>query len=227
MRRAVLWCRSRRALLVRMAQAALLCGLWLSAASVFADKPKPRTRVMSIERKSDGLHVSFDASEFANQELLNKLQSGLPQNVVVKVAAYNEKGKQPWAVSVQSCRVVYDLWEGSYHVRLDRPQGSRDLAVRDERKVVDACLRLRELALPHDPKQQRVGSVAFCAVVVELNPISPATVRRIRRWLSRSSSGQLKGEAFFGSFVSIFVGHDIASAERSLSFRSQSWVVPP
>ena len=227
MRRALFWRRSRRSLLVRMAQVALLFALCLGAAAAFADKPKLRTRVMSIERKADGLHVTFDASEFANQDLLNKLQSGLPQHVIVKVAAYNEKGKQPWAVSVQSCRVVYDLWEGSYHVRLDRPQGSRDLVVRDERKVVDTCLRLRELALPHDPNQQHVGSVAFCSVVVELNPMSPATVRRIRRWLSRSSSGQLKGEAFFGSFVSIFVGHDITAAERSLSFRSQPWVVPP
>ena len=210
--------------LARWLWLAMLCCI---SATVHADKPKVRTRVMSIEREATALNVTFDASEFASQEVLNKLQTGLPQTLVVRVAAYNESGKRPWAVSAQSCRVVYDLWEGSYRVRLERPQGTHEFSVRDARKVLDSCLRLRHLPLSKDPAQQRVGSVAFCSVVVELNPMSPATVRRIRRWLSRSSSGQLKGDAFFGSFVSLFVNEQIEAAERTLTFRSQSWVVPP
>ena len=206
---------------------ALASMLLVQTREAHADKPKDRVRIMSVERRDSALSISFDASEFANQNLLNKIQSGLPQNIVVRVAAYDQKSNRPWAIGAQSCRIVYDLWEGSYHVRLERPNGARDITVRDASKVVDACLKLRHLQLSDDASTQRIGTVAFCKVDVEFNPMSPATIQRIRRWLSRSSPGQLKGDAFFGSFVSIFVGQELGAADRAVSFRSQMWVVPP
>jgi hypothetical protein len=71
------------------------------------------------------------------------------------------------------------------------------------------------------------GSQIYFAVVTELNPLSPDAVQRIRRWLARPTGSELNGNAFFGSFVSIFVGRKLGEADKLLSFRSNAHLVPP
>jgi hypothetical protein len=70
------------------------------------------------------------------------------------------------------------------------------------------------------------GARVYFAVLVEFNPLSPDTVRRIRRWLADSGGGPVHNDAFFGSFVSLFVNRRIGSAERAISFQSQPVRVP-
>ena len=64
-------------------------------------------------------------------------------------------------------------------------------------------------------------------MIVELNPMSQDTVQRIRRWLAQPNGNQLDGNAFFGSFVSIFVTRKMGNAEKTLTFRSELFSVPP
>jgi hypothetical protein len=93
---------------------------------------------------------------------------------------------------------------------------------------VRACLDVRALTLgAADAFDKYQGKNVYFAAIVELNPLSSDTVQRIRRWLSRSGTGQMRADAFFGSFVSIFVSRRMGSAEATLAFRSQPFVVPP
>src|SRR5690606_37559173 len=70
--------------------------------------------------------------------------------------------------------------------------------------------------------QQRI----YFAVLIELNPVSPESVHRLRRWLARpATGGRASGDAFFGSFVSLFINRQIGSAQRTLRFRSQDVAV--
>ena len=170
--------------------------------------------------------VGFDATHFADKQVLNKLQSGLPQTLVLRVMLRPQGRTSVVAASAQSCRVLYDLWEGTYRVQLDQPGRSIDLTLRTAREVVERCLRASHLPMAIDGFQAVSDQRLYFSVTVELNPLSQATVKRIRRWLSRSGGSQLGGDAFFGSFVSIFVGREIGTAEKSLSFRSRAWLVP-
>ena len=170
--------------------------------------------------------VSFSASDFLTREVIKKLDSGLPQNIVMRVYAYPEDGKRPIAVSALTCRVVYDLWGEGYRVQAQSARGERSLSVRGREGIVRSCLTVDDLALGDTFAAHR-GKRIYFAAIIELNPLSPETVERIRRWLSKSGSRQIEGEAFFGSFVSIFVSRGLGSAERTMTFRSRSFDVPP
>jgi hypothetical protein len=62
----------------------------------------------------------------------------------------------------------------------------------------------------------------YVGCVVEVNPVSPDMLERIKRWVSRPSGtgAAAPGDALFGSFVGLFVAR-IGTADRQISFRSQ------
>jgi hypothetical protein len=159
---------------------------------------------------------------------LKKLQSGLPQTVTTRVYAYAENSREPLTVTALTCRVVYDLWDGTYRIERQTEKTDRTLSAKTTDGVVQQCLEIQSLTLGEAAAYQREhGRYIYFGVVVELNPLSQDTVQRIRRWLAQPSGSELEGNAFFGSFVSIFVGRKLGSAEKTLSFRSQLFVVPP
>jgi hypothetical protein len=53
-------------------------------------------------------------------------------------------------------------------------------------------------------------------------------LEQIRRWVSRppGSGAVSPGDSLFGSFVGLFVAR-IGKADRTISFRTQTFVMPP
>jgi hypothetical protein len=190
--------------------------------------PPVAVRPMAVKWSGAVPLLSFNAADFVGQSVARKLDSGLPQRLVMRVYAYTEKGEKPITVAALSCRVVYDLWEGVYRVQEQTETLDRSRTLPDQASVIRACLDVRALALgTTDAFDKHQGKSIYFAAIVELNPLSADTVQRIRRWLSKSGSGQLRADAFFGSFVSIFVSRRMGSAEATLAFRSQAYFVPP
>jgi hypothetical protein len=213
--------------LARLSPRALVLALGLLAAFVVRADSVP-VRPIAINWAGQVPLLSFSANDFVSASVADKLDSGLPQRIVTRVYAYPEAGETPITASALSCRVVYDLWEGVYRVQLQTDTSDRSSTVPDLAGVVRTCLDVRALALGDaDTFARYRGRRVYFAALIELNPLSPDTVQRIRRWLSKSGGGQLRGDAFFGSFVSIFVSRRMGSAERSLAFRSAAFSVPP
>ena len=207
--------------------AALLGAVLLQSVPAAADGQVP-IRPTSVSWARGVPHVSFSALDFATKSVAEKLGSGLPQRIVTRVYAYPEGGEQPIAVAALSCRVVYDLWEGVYRVEEQTEAHDRSRTIGELSGVLHGCLDVRSVGVGSAELFARFrGRRIYFAVIIELNPLSPDVVQRIRRWLSKAGSGQLRGDAFFGSFVSIFVSRRMGSAERSSSFRSVSTIVPP
>lgn len=172
--------------------------------------------------------LSFSADDFVTARVADKLNGGLPQRIVTRVYAYLENKDDPISVTALSCRVAYDLWEDLYRVQVQTEQSDRSFAAADLQAVMRACLDVRSLSLGAAERFARhKGRRIYFAALLELNPLSRDTVRRIQRWLSKSGDGQLRGDAFFGSFVSIFVSRRMGSAEHSLAFRSATYAIPP
>jgi hypothetical protein len=196
-------------------------------ASAVRGEPAVPTRPVLVQWAGQLPRLSFSADDFVSATVAEKLGSGLPQRIVTRVYAYPEGGQQPITVTVLSCRVVYDLWEGVYRVQEQTASADRSRTVPDLKAVVQTCLNVRVMALGDDATFTRHrGKPIYFGALVELNPLSPDTVQRIRRWLSKSGGGQLRGDAFFGSFVSIFVSRRMGSAEHTLAFRSNTFTVP-
>jgi len=185
-------------------------------------------RKLGVNWKHDVPFVSYSARDFVNSFVVKRLQSGLPQSVVTRTYAYSDKARSPVAVSIRSCRVTYDLWEESYHVRIRTEKRTVYRSIKSLETLKRTCLVFinDRIGRPGNYRNLRDSPIYF-AVIVELNAISDRTVERIRRWLARSEEGsKMTGGAFFGSFVSIFVNRQIGSAERILRFRSPLHRVP-
>ncbi len=199
-----------------------------SFASGHAQQSGVEIRPMGLKWKGTGPLLSFSALDFSDQKVRRELLSGLPQTIALRVYAYRDVASRPLAVWARSCRVVYDLWEEVFQVQLTTHQGARSLSLKSLDAVQNACLSIQSVPIggAGDFKPHRRKRVYF-AIIIEFNPLSDGTVEKIRRWLARSGQGgPLRGEAFFGSFVSIFVNRRIGSAERVLRVRSPSFLVP-
>ena len=199
----------------------VLASAGLARAQVGA-KPSPRMRVDF----RDGVpHLSVQATALDTPAFRDKLASGLPQTIVMRHYAYRSSGGKPLGVTVSSCRVVFDIWQERYRVQLQRGLQEEVRTFADVAQVVRACLDVRDLAVGKAVHYGRAKQI-YLATLVELNPLSDQTIARIRRWLARPGGGDIERQAFFGSFVSLFVNHRIGDAERSLGLRSSTVQVP-
>jgi len=198
------------------------------ASPVYAqDIANVAVRPVSVRWHEGGPLLNFSARDFLSKEVKQKLASGLPQRIVTRVYAFPERGgDRPVAITAASCRVVYDIWEAVYRVEEQTPAIDRARTTRDPAEALATCLEPKTLAVgDRSAFAKLVGRRVYFGVIIELNPLSADTVQRIRRWLSRAG-GELGGDAFFGSFVSIFVSRQLGAAERAFSFRSSLHTVP-
>lgn len=214
--------RARTRSLLRWSSLALL---FLSA-SALADAVVQNRR-MGIHLLKAGLTITYSAADLMNQDALKKLDSGLPQRMVVQHFVYRGGRSEPIAAGGHGCKVVFDLWQALYRVEYERfGFAPSALAVRTRAEVIERCLIMRQFPLASaqdltSAKRIYVGSL------IELNPLSTTTVARIRRWLSRPRGEyNVETKSFFGSFVSLFVNDRIGTAERVLRLRSQDVELP-
>jgi hypothetical protein len=216
---------------LRLAWLVLLCTIFSVcgfAGRVSAQLPgKLDSRPVQVTWADGAAKLTFSAKDFADANVQKKLQNGLPQTLVVRLYAFRDRSPEPFAASAVTCRVVYDLWEGGYRIERQTEQTDKTLSAKSVDGVIQQCLQGQSLRFADASvfDKQRGRSIYFAALV-ELNPLSQDTVQRIRRWLARPSGNQLEGNAFFGSFVSIFVSRNMGSAEKSMAFRCESLIVP-
>lgn len=209
------------------ARALLWIGLAWALLAQTASAQSVASRRMGVRWNGQVPHLTFSARDLVTADARRKLDSGLPQTIVMRTYAYPQRGRRPIAVGGRSCRVVYDLWEEVYRVQIQTETDDRSVTLSSIDQVLSRCLVSRTVALGTSEEWARHGGQSvYFAVLVELNPLSPDTVQRIRRWLARPGGGRADGEAFFGSFVSLFVNRRIGEAERTLRFRSQALEVP-
>lgn len=205
----------------------LLASSTLAFASFAGAQDVPQRR-LGVHWRDGVPELHFSAVDLADAGVRRKLDSGLPETLIMRIYAYRESG-EPIAVAARSCRVRFDVWEERYDVEVRDSRQDRDESFPSSDEVLSRCLVADRIPVgsASDYRAFRGESIHF-GVIIELNPLSPDTVQRLRRWLSRpAGGGRIGGEAFFGSFVSLFVNRRIGSAERSRRFRSQAIRVRP
>ena len=206
---------------------ALLLALFVCVQTARAE-PNIQKRGMGLVQNGDALQLYYTARDLINADAQKKLDSGLPQRIVVQHFVYAVGRVEPIAVAGHSCRVVYDLWQALYRVEFEafgRPPVAYAYPSRAE--VLERCLVMRGATLGLGSELRRVSKL-YVASLIELNPLSSSTLARIRRWLARPRGDyNVEGKSFFGSFVSLFVNDRIGSAERILRLRSQDVELAP
>jgi hypothetical protein len=169
------------------------------------------------------LRTSLSYRDVIDKQMADKLASGLPTVIAMRAYVLREGAANPIALAVRTCRVVYDLWDEVYRLKISTSGGERDTAALNLDGVLRQCAEARDL-LVVDKALLTAGKPHFLGVIVEVNPVSPPMLAQMRQWVSRpaGSTGIGPGDALFGSFVGLFV-RQMGNADRTLRFRTQAF----
>lgn len=158
-----------------------------------------------------------------DQAAYRKLEKNpLATVIVVRLYVYRKNRDKPVAYRLLTVRVVYDLWEEEYSVRIDGPLGRQNTRFDRLDQAFKQMTEFENLPIS-DLADVPIGPHHYMAMVAELNPVSDETLAELRRWLSQpaGSASLSRSTSFFGSFVSIFVNMPPPEADRVARVRSQ------
>jgi hypothetical protein len=205
-----------------LAAAALCLALGAGAAPARADHDGLVNKRMWFGERGGKLVVTTSFTELLDTAAYERLGSGFATTVVARIYVYRKGQEEPVAALMASFRVVYDLWDQEYVVRIDGPLGRRTTQYASRAEALKALTTLEAIPLADLADVPR-GPHFYLAMVVELNPVSRELLAEMRRWLTRpaGSASIDRGSSFFGSFVSVFVNPRLPEAERVLRLRSQ------
>jgi len=187
----------------------------------------PRRRAtFSWDEKRTTLRVNVSYRDVVDATVQKQLKSGLPTTIVMRGWVFREAGGEAVALTVKTCRVLYDLWDEVFQLTVSTPGSpdKPDVALNLE-GVLRKCAEARELPLSARTDEYPKEPLFFAAIV-EVNPVSPEMMAQVKRWMSRptGTTPTSLGGALFGSFVGLFVTR-IDDAQARLAFRTQAFTL--
>jgi hypothetical protein len=208
----------------------LLCGALPIEARADGTPPKTpaslpvRTALVELDKGVVKLTVSY--RDVVDAEIAKKLDNGLTTVITMRGYLFREGGGAPIALAAKSCRVAKELWDEVFHIQLVQPGGATHTVAVNVEGVLRNCGEAKRLPLV-DRALLSAGARYFVATLVEVNPVSPEMLDRIKRWVTRPNGGSTigPGDSLFGSFVGLFVAR-IGDADKKLSFRTQAFLPP-
>jgi hypothetical protein len=187
-------------------------------------RPMP-TRDVLFEWNAESklLYLSTGFRDVIDQELQAKLSRGLPTTIVLTAAIYKAGPSpgQPLSTTAHTCRVTWHVWEEAYRVEITRPGGSQVGWTTTVEGVLRRCAEVRRLLA--GTSQQIPGNVPlFCSAKVQVNPLSPEVLQKLKLWVLRPSGTgtAAPSDALFSTFTGLFLQR-LGDAERELKFNSR------
>ncbi len=183
-----------------------------------------KQRNAKIARDKTWVTMSVSWRDVVNKPTRKKLLSGLPTVIAMRAYVFADKAQQPLSLSIQTCKVVFDLWDEVFRVDVRRAGQRRQTIAVNVEGVLRRCGEARRLPVVK-ASRLTTSQKYFVGVLVEVNPLSKKTMERIKRWVARPKGvGAVgPGDSLFGSFVGLFITH-VPDADRTLSFRTPGFV---
>jgi hypothetical protein len=180
------------------------------------------TKRMWFAEKKGKLVVSTSFTELFDSAAYKALSSGFATTVILRAYVYEKDGDLPVAFTMATFRVVYDLWDEEYRVRILDGRGRRNWRFKSRADALRGVTEIDGFPLA-DLDQVARSKKYYCGLVAELNPVSEERLAEMRRWLTKRAGATSidSNSSFFGSFVSVFVNPKLQGADNVLRFRSQ------
>ncbi len=205
---------------------ALLAFVLLAVPAVARAQARPvptRDALFEWDAEAKLLYLSIGFRDVIDPELQAKLSRGLPTTIVFTAAVYRSGAStvQPLSTTAQTCRVTWHVWEEAYRVEITRPGGSQVRWTTTVEGVLRRCAEVRRLLAGTAP-QIPVNTPLFCSAKVQVNPLSPELMQKLKLWVLRPSGTGTAGpsDALFSTFTGLFLQR-VGDAERELKFNSR------
>ncbi len=168
------------------------------------------------------LYLDLLFRDIVDGNLQSKLSRGLPTTIVLTAAIYRAGTPKPLATTAQTCKVTWHVWEEAYLVEVMRPGSTRQSWTTTTEGVIRRCTEVRHL-LSGDATQIPSGVPLVAAGKIQVNPVSPELLQKIKRWVMRPSATgtAAPGDALFSTFTGLFLQR-IGDAERQQKFTTRS-----
>jgi hypothetical protein len=203
--------------------------LWLTIFTLgFAEQARAQssaegTRPVQFEwnQSKQLLFASVSYRDVVDAGVRLKLTRGLPTTIAMTATIFRSGSQEPVATTAQTCKVTWHVWEEAYKIELMRPGSRRTRWTTTLEGVLRRCAEASGL-LVATSQQLPVGTAVYMRAKVQVNPLSPKLLEKIKRWVSRPSATGTAGpgDALFGTFTGLFLQR-IGDAERELKFSSK------
>jgi hypothetical protein len=168
------------------------------------------------------LFASLSYRDVVDSGVRRKLSRGLPTTIAMTATVFRAGTRQAVATTAQTCKVTWHVWEEAYKIELMRPGSKNTRWTTTMEGVLRRCAEARSL-LVATHQQLAVGTAVYLSAKVQVNPLSPKLLEKIKRWVSRPSATGTAGpgDALFGTFTGLFLQR-VGEAERELKFTSKA-----
>jgi hypothetical protein len=201
------------------ARFALLLMLLPAVARAQAAKSvQTRDVLFEWDAEAKQLYLSTSFRDVIDPELRVKLTRGLPTTIVLTAAIYRAGGgATPLSTTAHTCKVTWHVWEEAY-----RPGGSQVRWTTTVEGVLRRCAEVRRL-LAGTSVQIPVNTQLSCSAKVQVNPLSPEVMQKLKLWVLRPSgtATAAPSDALFSTFTGLFLQR-VGEAERELKFNSRA-----
>jgi len=195
----------------------LLCG----TSPVHAQEETPtveRSALLEWDTDRRLLYLGIVFRDLVDAGIQSKLSRGFPTTIVLTATVQRGGSTQVLSTTTQTCRVTWHVWEEMYHVEIVRPGSTRVNWTPTLEGVLKRCAEARRL-LAGDATQIPLGVPLYVRGSIQVNPVSPQVLSKLRRWVMRPSSTgtAAPGDALFSTFTGLFLQR-IGDAERDQKF---------
>jgi len=170
------------------------------------------------------LYLDMSFRDVLSAGIRNKLSRGLPTTIVLTATIQRAGTTEPLSSTAQTCRVTWHVWEEAYHVEVIRPGSSQVRWTTTLEGVLRRCAEARRL-LAGDGAQVPRGVALYAKGSIQINPVSPEVLQKLKRWVMRpsSTSTAAPGDALFSTFAGLFLQR-IGDAEHEVRFQTRAEV---
>ena len=190
--------------------------------TLHAQAPPPKPVKFEWDAAKKNLYVAdLSFREVIDATILRKLSRGLPTTIVFTATLFRPGITEAVSTTVQTCKVTFQVWDEVYIIERTRPDRT-DVQIRlVPEGVLRHCADVRSL-FAGTSSEVPVGAPLYLQAIVQVNPVSPEVLDKIKRWVSRPSgtSTASPGDALFSTFTGLFL-HRIGEAERVLKFTTK------
>jgi len=180
---------------------------------------------VKVKEGKNALLASFKLNGIIDDELRERIGSGLTNRLVITIWLESVEGSRRGAEKLHVRQAVFDVWDENHILEIMDDQAVKKKKIRDKNEVLADLVTFNDLNLAY-PKPFKSGKYTIQADV-NVNPPSKELIEKAKEYLSDPDGSRRlsAGRTAFGSFARTFIPSSISEKGRVYHFVSLPFVL--